>query len=669
MKTKISNWTFAAYIITFAFFLKSNLYADNIITLDNVIVIATPLSSPLEIKLNTKQSRQPVPSNDGTDYLKTVPGFTAMRSGGANSDVVFRGSFGSRINIVTDGGNIFGGCANRMDSPGSYIAPELYDSVRIIKGPQTTLYGGGTSGATIIFERENLGFANKNKSYEIKTDIIAGSFNRIGANIDASAGTEKIYFRFFGNNDRSGDYKDGNGNIVPSKWEKWNSDAELGWTPDENTILKIGGGIGGGYARYGGRAMDGSKFKRESANVKFERKNIADVLDKIEFVSYYNYANHIMDNFTLRTPPNSGMMAGGSWSNPSRTVYGGRTAATFNFNKIFNLTGGIDAQIDSHKNRTKAKPSFTKDLQFNKYGVFAELTSSINEKNKIISGVRFDANEAEDFRDDSYTKNDDRKNLLPGGFLRFEQNIDEKDLIWYAGIGHSQRFPDYWELVQNNTIITGKNAFQYLEPEKTTQLDIGAQYKINKFNLWLSAYAGMVEDFILFNYSTSMGMESKSVQNINAQIYGSEFGINYEITQEVKAKTSLSYSYGKNESDNNPLPQIPPLEGKISLIYDTEKWQTGLIWRLTAKQDRVSINQGNVVGKDFSESDAFNILSANVSVLLREHIKLSIGIDNIFDTAYYEHLNLAGNSNWGFSANEKIYEPGRIFWLKLNVDF
>ena len=53
-----------------------------------------------------------------------------------------------------------------------------------------------------------------------------------------------------------------------------------------------------------------------------------------------------------------------------------------------------------------------------------------------------------------------------------------------------QRFPDYWEL------ISGKagNVFVTLEPEKTTQLDFGAQWKGERAQAWASAYVGQVQD-------------------------------------------------------------------------------------------------------------------------------------------------------------------------------
>lgn len=82
-----------------------------------------------------------MPASDGADYLKTIPGFAMVRNGGTNGDPVLRGMFGSRLNILTDGGMMLGACPGRMDAPTSYISPQTYDKLTVIKGPQTVLWG------------------------------------------------------------------------------------------------------------------------------------------------------------------------------------------------------------------------------------------------------------------------------------------------------------------------------------------------------------------------------------------------------------------------------------------------------------------------------------------------------------------------------------------------
>lgn len=50
--------------------------------------------------------------------------------------------------------------------------------------------------------------------------------------------------------------------------------------------------------------------------------------------------------------------------------------------------------------------------------------------------------------------------------------------------------------------------------------------------------------------------------------------------------------------------------------------------------------------------------------------QVTIGVDNVFDRTYSEHLNLAGNADFGYPADPmRINEPGRTAWLKLNLKY
>src|SRR5690606_9991945 len=73
------------------------------ISLQETVVTAVHEHSPLQVVADPKQPRQPVPASDAADYLKSIPGFSAIRSGGSNSDPVFRGQFGSRLPVLTNG--------------------------------------------------------------------------------------------------------------------------------------------------------------------------------------------------------------------------------------------------------------------------------------------------------------------------------------------------------------------------------------------------------------------------------------------------------------------------------------------------------------------------------------------------------------------------------------
>ncbi|WCD83555.1 TonB-dependent copper receptor [Pseudomonas sp. TUM22785] len=654
------------------------------------VITAVQQSSPLTIVANPKDARQPVPASDATDYLKTIPGFAAIRSGGSNGDPVLRGMFGSRINLRTNGGLMLGACPYRMDAPSSYIAPETYDKLTVIKGPQTVLWGPGASAGTVLFERGPEHFGELGS--RLDASFLVGSNGRFDKVLDGAVGGSEGYVRFTGNQAQSDDYEDGDGDTVPSRWKKWNGDLAIGWTPDEDTLLELTAGKGDGEARYAGRSMDGAQFTRESLGLRFEKSNLGDVLTKVEAQVYYNYADHIMDNFSLRDPDPSGMMPMPMAAQVDRRTLGARFAATVNLGEV-ELVTGVDALRSEHRWRNSSADMMTgdyidtdqspwdKDAVTHNYGAFAEATWYLAERNRVVSGARLDRSSAKDFRSfqwsgmmtvDNPTAGATRADTLPSGFVRYEHDLAESPTTLYAGLGHVQRFPDYWELFSAESGPSGSaNAFDGIKPEKTTQLDFGVQYAGENLDAWASAYVGQVRDYILFSYNTGMmGMTSSSAGNVDARIMGGELGASYKLGEHWKTDGSLAYAWGKNSSDGEALPQMPPLEARLGLTYEQDDWSAGALWRLVAQQGRVAEGKGNVVGQDFGSSAGFGVFSLNGAYRVSKNVKLSAGVDNLFDKDYAEHLNLAGDAGFGYPAERvAIDEPGRTLWAKVDLSF
>jgi iron complex outermembrane receptor protein len=648
------------------------------VTLPPIEVFATALTNPFVSVTDPKTPRQPMPASDGADYLKTVPGFTAIRSGGTNGDAVLRGMFGSRLNLLANGTPTQGACPGRMDAPTSYVSPESYDKVTVIKGPQTVLYGPGASAGTVLFERETPRFDERGA--RIDASVMGGSNGRNDENLELAAGTPDIYARVDANKSHAQDYRDGNGNSVPSAWSKWNTDVALGVTPDADTRIELTAGTSDGHARYAGRGMDGVRFKRDHAELRFEKQNIGEVFRRIEAEVFVSEADHRMDNYTFRmTPPTSMPMA----SDVRRRTAGGRVAATFDLGQRLQWIAGFDAQanwLDSRSAMGLQSPSalpWRPSAMLTNYGVFSELTWTLSDTRRVIGGARLDRADATDRRATTTgsmgkaampnpTWHDTRTRILPGGFLRYEETLSALPLTWYAGVGHTERFPDYWELFSPTRGPAGAtNAFTGIEPEKTTQLDIGARYRSASTDLWISAYAGYVDDFILFTYGTGANANVSQASNVNAQIMGAELGAAWRPVAGWKLAAAAAYAWGRNTGSGEPLPQIPPLDVRLSADYTWRNWSVGGLWRIVAPQRRFALHEGNVVGQDFGPSAGFGVVSLHAQYDIARNTQLSIGVDNLFDKAYAEHLNLAGNAGFGYPGTTPVMEPGRTFWGRL----
>ena len=628
-------------------------------TLDEVVVTAIHDQSAVQVVTDPKIPRQPVPASDAADYLQTIPGFSAVRSGGTNGDPVFRGQFGSRLPLLTNGTQMLGACPGRMDTPSSYIAPETFDVLTLIKGPQTVLWGPGASAGVVRFERERPDFAAGPVNFT--ANLLGASAGRNDQNADLAAGNDQFYARISANHSHGQDYKDGDGTSIPSGWNKWNADAALGWTPDADTLVELSAGAGDGWARSAARGMDGTQFRRDSLGLRLQKQNITPWLSKVEAQIYRNEADHLMDNFQRRPlPPGKMAMA----SNVKRVVTGGRIAATLQPTPALTADIGLDLQRNTHEGRSGMGMSYlnkpwVRDAKFANLGLFSELRWQAAPSTLWVGGLRLDRAQAWDYRNPASTHKRD-ESALPSGFVRWEQTL-ASGATTYVGLGHVQRFPDYWEL------ISGKagNVFATLEPEKTTQLDVGANWKGQNWQFWTSAYVGMVRDFILFDYASN----PSKARNIDARTAGFELGGSYKLAPAWTAQATVAYTWGSNRSDGTALPQMPPLEARLGLDYAQGPWTAGALWRLVAAQHRYTQDQGNVVGRDMGASSGFGVLSLHASYRVQRQLKITVGVDNLLDKTYAEHLNLAGNAGFGFPANTRLNEPGRTLWLRADMQF
>ena len=623
----------------------------------------------LIVHADPKQPTQPIPAVDGAAYLQSIVGFNQIKNGGANGDVTFRGMFGSRIKILTDGTENLGACPSRMDNPASYVSPESYDKITVVKGPQTVQYAHTGSAATVIFEREPEQLTSA-KPYRVQASVMLGSYGRLDQNVEAAVGDETKYARLNANRSIADSYQDGAGNTVPSDWEKWNADLALGWTPNEDTWVELKGGKSDGEAVYAGRPMDGSKFARESLGLHVEKKNIGDVIKKVEAQVDYSYNDHVMDNFSLRKFNPADGMSMPMASNVARRTLNARVAMTQDWGKL-QLISGIDSQKNEHTKRSGSlmSPYQNKarvgDMDFESYGAFGELSYAFNDQHKLVTGARVDQAKIDNLATDT-----ERKETLPSGFVRIESELAEH-VKTYAGLGYVERVPDYWELFSTKYHQSAGTTFADLENEKTAQFDAGYQYEQGAFKSWASVYAGLIQDYILVAYTPtgSMGrLEAKS-RNIDATIAGAEAGVAYQLTDQIQADISAMYAWGENTTDHTALPQIAPLEGRFNLRYVQEKYNLGLLWRVVAAQDRTSYREGNIIGYDLEDSKGFGTLSLNGTYNIQKDLDLSVGIDNVLNKNYAEHLNKLGSSGFGYAAAEQFNNIGRNYWARISMKF
>jgi iron complex outermembrane recepter protein len=653
--------------------------------LREVVITAPRMLSPLTVETDPHRPRQPLPAHDGADYLKTIPGFSSIRKGGTDGDPVFRGMAASRVNILLDGEQVLGGCGMRMDPPTAYIFPEAFDRIVVVKGPQTVLSGPGNSAATVRFESKPPAFDGS--TWQALGSALTASGGRSDLVADIAAGSTTAYARLNATRAEAGEYTDGKGNDVHSAYERWSTKLALGWRPSDSSLVELSGGLSDGHAAYADRMMDGAKFERRNLGLRADFELDGAVLKKVETLAYYNSVDHVMDNYSVRAFVPTMMMPGRSASNPDRRTTGARIALTLAGPGAITATWGLDHQQNRHRERSTMDETMTPyelmprvaDARFENSGLFGEATLPFGARSRLVAGARADRWQAADLRTTvrvgmmgstpNPTANLRRERTLAGGFGRIEHDLATQGTTLYAGLGHVERFPDYWELVgMDRESATSLSAF-LTKPERTTQLDIGAVHRAGALELSVSGFASRIDDYILIQTGFMKGMRSADIaRNVDARTLGAEADMAWSVNANLKLTGTLAFTRGHNRTDGGALAQMPPLELRIGAEYARGIWHTGMLVRHAATQNRVAVNQGNVVGQDIGPSPSFSVVSLNAAVQLPRGVLLSAGIDNLLDRNYAEHLSRGGAMLSGYTQTTRVNEPGRTLWLKAGVD-
>lgn len=659
------------------------------VRLEPLVITAPRQQQPLVVAADPRAPAQPIPAHDGADALKHIPGFSVIRKGGTDGDPVLRGLAGSRLGVQIDGESLYGGCGNRMDPPTAYIFPAAYDRITVIKGPQTVRHGPGHSAGLVLFER-NRGRPDT-AGTALYAAITAGAFGRHDTVLDARADYPLLQARVTATVSQADDYRDGHGRAVHAAYERWSANATVAWTPDEHTLVEFTGARSDGEAAYADRAMDGVKFARANHGVRLVREHISPFVLSTEARFYRNYVDHVMDNYSLRPFTASPMMPGRAVSNPDRLTEGGLLQFKLAPVDSVMLAVGLDTQRNEHAVRSTSNEAVqpheamprAMDADFAQRGAFVEGTWTPVPGRRLVSGARLDHWRAQDRRPTialamtgpvpNPSAGRVRRSDLLSGFARYEHDLggEAAPATFFVGLGRAQRFPDYWELIKNES--AGSVSAFGSRPETTTQLDAGALYRRGTVEFSVSLFAADLADYLLVQSNTPkpagmMGTRSAVLtRNVDASTWGGEAALAWRPAEHWRTDASLSAVRGRNDTDSLPLAQIPPLEGRLALTYATSEWSMGLLLRVAAAQGRVAVNQGNIVGQDIGRSPGFAVGSIHASRRVGRNWRLSAGVDNLFDRAYAEHVSRAGAMVPGFIQTTRVNEPGRTVWLKLDL--
>jgi len=202
-----------------------------------------------------------------------------------------------------------------------------------------------------------------------------------------------------------------------------------------------------------------------------------------------------------------------------------------------------------------------------------------------------------------------------------------------------------------------------LKPEKSVNAELGFKTRYEKFSGSVFIYTDWIKDQISRIEASYMGQDSIDGEKVyrkenfaKSYIQGIEGEIQYEINNNFSTYGNITWTYGQNETADEPMRRIPPLNGKLGIYYHAKAgFWAKLEWLAAAMQDRLS-------GGDISDSripaggtPEWNVLNLRAGYLWK-NLQLTAGFNNLFNEDYRTH-------------SSGVNGYGRSVWVALSVGF
>jgi len=621
-------------------------------------------------------------SHDGGSLLNQTPEVAGIRkSGSYGFDPVLRGFKQEQIKILIDGcQSSIAACPNRMDPPTSQIAPNMIDYVQIMKGPHSLRYGNGIGG-TINYVSTKPSFSEKGKLF----GRITGGYESNG-NIYRSEGLigfkgKKYNLSFYGSWSEGGNYVDGDGKEFLARFKRGSAGANLAFRLTDNQTLALS--ITRNFARdvdFPALPMDLRNDDTWMVNLQHGIYFSDQALQSWKTTLYGTYVDHLMNNYLKEITPRiiNAETAAETYS------AGGRTEGRWKFDENI-LFGGVDYRYESAEGiRTREflkGPNQGKTLTDNAWqhgnisnaGLFAEYHLNKQSWLFIFSG-RLDINQSKlnDPAPEFVAVQGDSEitqvnpGLSLGGVKQFDNGF--KTGLWF---GRAQRSASLTERFINSFAV-GQDAYEmlgnpYLDPEANNQVDLTFSYETSSAVISLNLFTSFVNNYISSVIVDSippklpMSPGVRVYTNIDdAFLAGFEFSWSQKLIFGIQHQLAIAYTYGQNTSNNEPLPEIAPLDFRYALLgsYVKDKLKPKVAFRYVMEQDRIAESFGETT------TPGFTLLDIDLSYKITKSIQATAGVYNLLNTTYYEHLNrtVRGTDN-------PINAPGTRFLITLSMTF
>lgn len=572
--------------------------------------------------------------------LSTIPGVSQISTGTSIGKPVIRGLSANRVLVYSQGVRLenqqFG------DEHGLGLNDSGVESVEVIKGPASLLYGSDALGGVLYFNPEKFADANT-----FKADFGQRLFsNTLGSStsLGLKGSTDNWKFLARGNYSTHSDYKIPDGNrVTNTRYNETDLKSGIGYSNSKfSSVL-----------RYNFNKLDlgipeeGIAEQSESKNTQFPRQGV------------YNHILSLHNNFFFG---NSTLDADIGYIANDRSEFEDSNDAalhmklkTLNYDLKYHfpkfgkveMIAGVQGMHQTNKN--SGEEYLIPDATTNDFGIFG--TANYEWKSSALqAGLRYD-NRKVDSEEHGILGEEGYFEAIDRSFDSFNASLGYKtdlahNFTMRLNLATGFRAPNLAELTSNG-VHEGTNRYEIgnnqLQTEQNFQTDLNLEYKNSHFEFYVNGFYNHINNYI-YTAPTGLVLEENDVFNYvqdDAQLFGGEAGIHFHPhpLDWLHLETSFETVTGKKQNGDY-LPLIPAnnWNNTIRTEFNIKNWLSQGYARLNFSS---TFAQDNVSGFE-TKSPGYTLVNAGFGGKIKisqSVFEVSLNGNNLFDKRYIAHLS------------------------------
>ncbi len=571
--------------------------------------------------------------------LASIPGVSQVSTGTSIGKPVIRGLSGNRVLVYTQGVRLenqqFG------EEHGLGLSDSGIESVEVIKGPASLLYGSDALGGVLYFNPEK--FAKPNSYFSDFSQKFFSNTQGSNTSFGLKSSSENWKFLIRGGYNNHGDYKIPNDSLVTNtRFEEADVKSAIGYSnPKFASVLRYNlNNLNLGIPEEMG-------LQTSKRNPDYPRQGVV---------------NHILslhNNFFFK---NSKLDADFGYISNNRKEFEDSTTPVLEMNlntlnydlkyylpKIGKLETIIGVQGMSQTNRNSGSELLIPDANTNDIGALVTTNYEWN-SNVIQAGFRFDTRKINTktngvIGDEGYFESINKKFNSFNASLGYKTKLTD-NLSFRFNVASGFRSPNLAELTSNG-VHEGSNRYEIgnsnLKNEQNIQTDLNLEYGNSHFEFFANGFYNHINNYIFISPNGNIidGNNVHDYLQANAKLYGGEFGIHFHPHPLDWLHITSSFETVTGQKENAEyLPLIPANKwnNNIRTEFDINNW----IKKGFATVNVESIFKQNNNSTFETKSDDYTLvnlgLGGNVNIN-KANFDVSINANNMLNKSYISHLS------------------------------